>query len=81
MMRRHVVRSCPETTPASRGPPQPESSVSRAAETLQRYRKAWLHQAQSRSMPVFELPDANGETMRSANLQGKVVVVRFWATW
>jgi len=32
-------------------------------------------------MPVFELPDANGETIRSADLQGKVVVVRFWASW
>jgi peroxiredoxin len=32
-------------------------------------------------MPVFELPDANGETVRAADLQGKVVVVRFWATW
>jgi len=36
---------------------------------------------QSTSMPAFELPDANGETFRSADLQGKVVVVRFWATW
>jgi cytochrome oxidase Cu insertion factor (SCO1/SenC/PrrC family) len=36
---------------------------------------------QSTSMPEFELPDANGETVRSADLQGKVVVVRFWATW
>ncbi len=35
----------------------------------------------STSMPVFELPDANGETVRSAALQGKVVVVRFWASW
>jgi hypothetical protein len=35
----------------------------------------------STSMPVFELPDAHGETVRSAVLQGKVVVVRFWATW
>jgi cytochrome oxidase Cu insertion factor (SCO1/SenC/PrrC family) len=35
----------------------------------------------SASMPMFELPDANGETVRSADLQGKVVVVRFWATW
>ncbi len=35
----------------------------------------------STSMPVFELPDANGETVRSADLQGKVMVVRFWATW
>ena len=37
--------------------------------------------AQPTSMPAFELPDANGETARSADLQGKVVVVRFWATW
>ena len=36
---------------------------------------------QSTSMPVFELPDANGETVRAADLQGKVIVVRFWATW
>ena len=35
----------------------------------------------STSLPVFELPDANGETVHSADLQGKVVVVRFWATW
>jgi hypothetical protein len=30
---------------------------------------------------MFELPDANGTTIRSADLQGKVIVVRFWATW
>jgi len=31
--------------------------------------------------PTFELPHAQGTTIRSADLQGKVVVVRFWATW
>jgi cytochrome oxidase Cu insertion factor (SCO1/SenC/PrrC family) len=36
---------------------------------------------QSMSMPAFELPDANGATVRSADLQGKVMVVRFWASW
>ena len=36
---------------------------------------------QSMSMPVFELPDANGATVRSADLQGKIIVVRFWASW
>ena len=35
----------------------------------------------STTMPIFELPDVNGETVRSADLQGKVVVMRFWATW
>ena len=37
--------------------------------------------SQPTSMPAFELPAPNGETVRSADLQGKVVVVRFWATW
>lgn len=32
-------------------------------------------------MPVFELPDPDGNSVRSADLQGKVVVVRFWASW
>jgi len=36
---------------------------------------------QSTSMPTFELPDANGDTVRSEELRGKVVVVRFWASW
>jgi cytochrome oxidase Cu insertion factor (SCO1/SenC/PrrC family) len=35
----------------------------------------------STSKPAFELPDVNGATIRSADLQGKVIVVRFWATW
>jgi peroxiredoxin len=33
------------------------------------------------SLPAFELPDANGTPIRSADLQGKVMVVRFWASW
>jgi cytochrome oxidase Cu insertion factor (SCO1/SenC/PrrC family) len=32
-------------------------------------------------MPTFRLPALNGTAMESAALQGKVVVVRFWATW
>jgi cytochrome oxidase Cu insertion factor (SCO1/SenC/PrrC family) len=35
----------------------------------------------STPVPTFELPHAQGTTMRSADLQGKIVVVRFWATW
>jgi cytochrome oxidase Cu insertion factor (SCO1/SenC/PrrC family) len=31
--------------------------------------------------PAFTLPDHHGIPMHSADLQGKVVVVRFWATW
>jgi hypothetical protein len=32
-------------------------------------------------MPTFKLPGLNGEVFDSSTLQGKVVVVRFWATW
>ena len=36
---------------------------------------------QATPMPVFALPDPDGNPVRSADLQGKVVVVRFWASW
>jgi len=31
--------------------------------------------------PAFTLPDHRGILVHSADWQGKVVVVRFWATW
>jgi cytochrome oxidase Cu insertion factor (SCO1/SenC/PrrC family) len=31
--------------------------------------------------PAFILPDHHGIPVDSADLQGKLVVVRFWATW
>jgi cytochrome oxidase Cu insertion factor (SCO1/SenC/PrrC family) len=37
--------------------------------------------AASQPMPAFDLANADGVTVRSAELQGKVMVVRFWATW
>ena len=56
----------PLSTPAAGSPTLPEGLTA---------------PGQSTSMPAFELPNANGEIIRSADLQGKVVVVRFWATW
>jgi len=32
-------------------------------------------------MPVFQLPALDGRTVSSTDLQGKVVVLRFWTTW
>jgi cytochrome oxidase Cu insertion factor (SCO1/SenC/PrrC family) len=32
-------------------------------------------------MPSFKLPRLNGDLFDSSTLQGKVVIVRFWATW
>jgi cytochrome oxidase Cu insertion factor (SCO1/SenC/PrrC family) len=40
-----------------------------------------LPAAQQRPAPVFTLPDHQGNTVRLADLRGKVVVVRFWVTW
>lgn len=36
---------------------------------------------QQHPAPVFSLPDYEGTPLASAALRGKVVVVRFWATW
>jgi cytochrome oxidase Cu insertion factor (SCO1/SenC/PrrC family) len=32
-------------------------------------------------MPTFSLPSVHGQTFDPSTLRGKVVVVRFWATW
>jgi hypothetical protein len=56
----------PLHAPAADSPPLPEGLAALA---------------QSTSMPVFELPDPAGNPVRSADLQGKVAVVRFWASW
>ena len=40
-----------------------------------------LPAAQLRPAPAFTLPDLQGTLTRLADLQGKVVVVRFWVTW
>ena len=37
--------------------------------------------SESVTLPAFELPDSDGNVVRAADLQGKVVVARFWATW
>jgi peroxiredoxin len=40
-----------------------------------------LSPEQRRPAPAFTLPDYQGVPLNLADLQGKVVVVRFWATW
>jgi cytochrome oxidase Cu insertion factor (SCO1/SenC/PrrC family) len=36
---------------------------------------------ESVTLPAFELPAPDGGVVRAADLEGKVVVVRFWASW
>jgi hypothetical protein len=33
------------------------------------------------AMPSFNLPTTHGGTLDSATLAGRVVIVRFWASW
>ena len=37
--------------------------------------------SESLTLPAFELPAPEGNVVRAADLEGKVVVVRFWASW
>jgi cytochrome oxidase Cu insertion factor (SCO1/SenC/PrrC family) len=53
--------------------------VATAAAALDTFRP--LPPDQQRSAPAFILPDYEGTPLASAALHGKVVVVRFWATW
>jgi len=56
----------PLRTPAAESPRLPEGLATPGQATL---------------LPAFALPDPAGNTVRSEDLRGKVVVVRFWATW
>jgi hypothetical protein len=43
---------------------------------------AGLHVVQPASaLPSFSLSDLKGQTVRSAELLGNVLILRFWATW
>ena len=33
------------------------------------------------AMPAFRLPDVDGAWVASTTLTGKVLIIRFWATW
>lgn len=36
---------------------------------------------QATPMPAFSFTDLRGGALQSSDMQGKVVVIRFWATW
>ncbi len=40
-----------------------------------------LDKMEKEGLPAFELPRLDGSTFRMADLQGKVVVLNFWASW
>jgi hypothetical protein len=55
--------------------------VARAAEAIAPPPPGLVTPSQSTPMPVFRLEAVSGTTVQAADLLGKVVVVRFWATW
>jgi cytochrome oxidase Cu insertion factor (SCO1/SenC/PrrC family) len=32
-------------------------------------------------LPEFELTNLNGGVLKSSEMKGKVIIIRFWATW
>jgi cytochrome oxidase Cu insertion factor (SCO1/SenC/PrrC family) len=54
-------------------------SATGVASALEAFRA--LSPEQQRPAPAFSLPDHQGVPLNLADLRGKVVVVRFWATW
>lgn len=55
------------------------SYVAGTIEAVESFRA--LSPEQQRPAPAFTLSDHQGTPVNLADLQGKVVVVRFWATW
>lgn len=37
--------------------------------------------AKTTPMPEFSFADLRGGTLQSSDMKGKVVIIRFWATW
>ena len=55
------------------------AGLASAASALEAFQA--LSPEQQRPAPAFTLPDHQGGAIDSTALRGKVVVVRFWATW
>ena len=57
------------------------SVVAHAAEGLFPRATMMAAPATPTKAPDFEFANLHGGTLKSADLKGKVVVIRFWATW
>ena len=56
-------------------------AVAHAAEGLFPGTTVLAAPAQPTKMPAFDFANLHGGTLKSAELKGKVIVIRFWATW
>ena len=56
-------------------------AVAHAAEGLFPSATVLTPPSQPTKMPAFDFANLHGGTLKSAELKGKVIVIRFWATW
>ena len=56
-------------------------AVAHAAEGLFPNDTVMAPPPQPTRMPAFDFVNLHGGTLKSSDLKGKVIVIRFWATW
>ncbi len=56
-------------------------AVAHAAEGLFPNATVLAPPSQPTKMPAFEFANLHGGALKSTELKGKVIVIRFWATW
>ncbi len=56
-------------------------ATARAAEGLFPANTVMAPPAKPTVMPEFDFANLHGGALKSAELKGKVIVIRFWATW
>jgi peroxiredoxin len=53
----------------------------KAQQRKDQYQKLLLDQADERGFPDIEEKDVNGEMVKLSSLEGKVIILSFWASW
>jgi cytochrome oxidase Cu insertion factor (SCO1/SenC/PrrC family) len=56
-------------------------SVAHAAEGAFPEHTVMAPPPQPTKLPEFEFANINGGVLKSSDMKGKVIVIRFWATW
>ncbi len=56
-------------------------AVAHAADGLFPHATVLAAPAQTTKLPTFNFANLHGGTLNASELKGKVIVIRFWATW
>jgi thiol-disulfide isomerase/thioredoxin len=79
-----VAKTAPlveETPVVAAPPPRDDFAAAEARNTTASTTKPAVDTSQLKLAPAWELYDLEGKVVRSSDLEGKVVLVDFWATW